>query len=54
MTPSHKLVQQILIIGIPPHEITRNTQNKYLPNVLFAFPTHQDKTLQTEVTSLLI
>lgn len=54
MTPSHRLIQQILIIGITPHEVTRNTQNKYLPNVLFAFPTHQDNALQTEVTSLLI
>lgn len=54
MTPSHRLIQQILIIGITPTEVTRGTQSKYLPNVLFAFPPHQDKALQTEVTSLLI
>ena len=50
----HRLIQQVLIIGIPPKEAAHNPTGKYIPHVLFAFPPHRDNALQTEVTLLLI
>lgn len=51
-TPHH-LIEQILIIGIPPDQVISHQKDKYVPHVLYALPSQSDNCLQTEVNSNL-
>lgn len=48
-TTPRRLVEHILIIGIPPEQVVSAQKSKYIPQVLFAVPPQRSEGLQTEV-----
>jgi hypothetical protein len=52
-TTPRRLVEHILIIGIPPEQVVSAQKSKYIPQVLFAVPPQRSEGLQTEVTQYI-
>ena len=47
-----RLVEHLLIIGIPPEQVVSAQKSKYIPQVLFSLPPQRGEGLQTEVKSI--
>lgn len=53
-TSPRRLVEHVLIIGIPPAQVVSAQKSKYIPQVLFSVPPQRSEGLQTEVNSIYI